>query len=108
MLCSPLTSQVYSVAYGFNTLGVGLAALPFLIGTVVGEPVAGPFSDWVTRYMARRNGGIRHPEHRLQALWFGIPLIPVSQFSTVCKTSANETRPDLSFLVCAFSITPIG
>ena len=39
--------------------------------------MAGPFSDWVTRYVARRHGGIRHSEQRLHALWLGAILTPV-------------------------------
>jgi hypothetical protein len=40
--------------------------------------MAGPFSDWIVRYMARRNGGISHPEQRLHALWLGAVLVPVN------------------------------
>ena len=44
--------------------------------------MSGPFSDWILRSLSRRNGGIRHPEYRLQALWFGAVFIPVSSVYT--------------------------
>jgi hypothetical protein len=63
--------------YGFSATGQGLVAVALLVGTILGEPMAGPFSDWIVRYQAKRHGGIRHPEQRLQAIWLGAVLIPV-------------------------------
>ena len=54
--------------------------------------MAGPFSDWVVRFLARRNGGTRRPEQRLQALWLGAILIPVSSPFTSNDGPANMAQ----------------
>ncbi|KAH8804875.1 major facilitator superfamily domain-containing protein [Xylogone sp. PMI_703] len=63
--------------YGFGPLEQGLMAIPLLIGTVLGEPLGGPLSDWMVNHLAKKNNGIRYPEQRLRALWFGAPLVSV-------------------------------
>ncbi|KIW28977.1 uncharacterized protein PV07_04828 [Cladophialophora immunda] len=62
--------------YGFSPIGQGLMALPLFLGTVIGEPLGGPFSDWVFRIRSRK-AGARHPEQRLQAIWPGAIVVPV-------------------------------
>lgn len=64
--------------YGFDAVGQGLFSLSLLIGTILGEPMAGPFSDWVVRFIAKRRGDIRQPEYRLHALWLAMICMPVS------------------------------
>lgn len=74
----PNTAQAFPENYGFGAVGQGLVTIALLLGTVLGEPVAGPFSDWLVTWLARRNGGIRHPEQRLHVLWPAAVLVPVS------------------------------
>ncbi|CAI6093089.1 unnamed protein product [Clonostachys chloroleuca] len=54
--------------YSFSPAMVGVAYLsPFLAGAVA-SLWAGRFADWVALRLARKNGGIREPEHRLWGL----------------------------------------
>lgn len=76
-------SQVFAAPpYLFNTGEVGYVNLAFVIGGIIGLVTAGPFSDWVALWGARRNGGVREAETRLWALvpYIGICLIGM----TVC------------------------
>jgi MFS family permease len=51
--------------YNFSTDMVGVSFVAAAIGVTVGCYFSGPLSDWLIIYMARRNGGVREPEHRL-------------------------------------------
>ncbi|OAA72972.1 MFS transporter [Akanthomyces lecanii RCEF 1005] len=51
--------------YHFRPSIVGLSYLACVIGTVIGAAYSGVASDWFVLRMARRNGGIYEPEHRL-------------------------------------------
>ncbi|EXJ86337.1 hypothetical protein A1O3_03288 [Capronia epimyces CBS 606.96] len=64
-------SLVLSAApYNFSTSAVGLGFLSVFVGAVLGALWAGWVGDRVALYLARRNGGIREPEHRLWVLVF--------------------------------------
>ena len=62
--------------YNFSALGSGLVYASPFIGGVLGTAVAGKVSDFIVRFMARRNDGIYEPEFRL------IMIVPVA-FATV-------------------------
>lgn len=57
-----------SAPYGFSSSMVGVAFLSPFVGAVVGALWAGTVGDKVALYLARRNGGVREPEHRLWVL----------------------------------------
>lgn len=54
--------------YNFSSAMVGLSFLSVFIGAVIGALWAGIMGDKIALYLARRNGGIREPEHRLWVL----------------------------------------
>lgn len=56
--------------YNFKASMVGTAYLAPLIGAALACVFAGWFGDQVALYFARRNGGVREPEHRLWTLAF--------------------------------------
>ncbi|KAB8234173.1 major facilitator superfamily domain-containing protein [Aspergillus alliaceus] len=51
--------------YHWSGEKVGLTNVPALIGSILGTLFAGNVSDWFIIVAARRNNGIREPEHRL-------------------------------------------
>ena len=55
---------------------VGLSYLSPLIGVFVGSAYTGGVGDWLVVKMARRNGGMMEPEHRLWMFAISLILIP--------------------------------
>ncbi|KFY82924.1 hypothetical protein V498_08394 [Pseudogymnoascus sp. VKM F-4517 (FW-2822)] len=55
--------------YLFKASGIGLFALASFLGIVIAYPIAGPFTDYISRYLGRRSDGEVHiPEDRMPAL----------------------------------------
>ncbi|KAI1001691.1 hypothetical protein K3495_g6509 [Podosphaera aphanis] len=54
-----------NATYGFSALSIGLIYISPLIGGVLGTAVAGKISDFIAKYMSRKNGGLYEPEFRL-------------------------------------------
>ncbi|KAK0638252.1 putative transporter [Lasiodiplodia hormozganensis] len=67
--------QIFLPKFEFNPQQIGLQFLGIIIGSVLGEQMAGPLSDvWMDR-AAKRNGSIRPPpEFRLWLSWLGFLL----------------------------------
>ncbi|KAF2230319.1 MFS general substrate transporter [Viridothelium virens] len=93
--------------YNFSALGSGLVYLSPFIGGILGTAVAGKVSDFIVRYMSKRNDGIYEPEFRL------VMAIPV-MLSTVIGLmgfgwSAQEKDawivPTLFFGIISFGCT---
>ncbi|MCJ1256428.1 hypothetical protein MMC24_004249 [Lignoscripta atroalba] len=62
--------------YNFASSMVGLSYLSPLIGVFVGSAYTGGVGDWLVVKMARRNGGMMEPEHRLWMFAISLILIP--------------------------------
>jgi hypothetical protein len=96
--------------YNFSVLQVGFNKFACFFGAVVGLATVGPFSDWVSIWATKRNGGIREPEMRLPALiphlllmvmgeviasvgadhrWTWEPIVIVGYFFTDLQVSMN-------------------
>lgn len=70
-------SQVFGKApYHFSTSATGLTVISSFIGALLGNAIPGPLSDWLVKYMSRKNNGIYEPEFRnvlcLPGLIFGL------------------------------------
>lgn len=67
--------QIFLPKFEFNPQQIGLQFLGIIVGSVLGEQMAGPLSDvWMDR-AARHNGSIRPPpEFRLWLSWLGFLL----------------------------------
>jgi MFS family permease len=63
-----MSSVLSAAPYNFATSMVGLAYVSPLLGSFAGALWAGWIGDRVALYLARRNGGMREPEHRLWIL----------------------------------------
>jgi MFS family permease len=60
--------------YNFNTAQMGLMYITLLLASLVGAYLGGPATDWLVLRMAKRNGGVHEPEHRLLA-WLPVPFL---------------------------------
>lgn len=70
-------SQLFAEFYGFSVSQTGLMlSIPLLIGCLIGEANAGWLTDWMVLRYAKKHDGVRMPEARLDALWFGL-LVPI-------------------------------
>jgi hypothetical protein len=59
-------AAIFSVdPYEFSAIGIGLLAIPALIGTILGGIYGGIMSDWAIIYLSKRNNGVYEPEFRL-------------------------------------------
>lgn len=66
LILNLLESSAFSGApWHFTPFQVGLTNFAFLVGAVIGVLTAGPFSDWISMKLTKRNHGIREPEMRL-------------------------------------------
>ncbi|KAK7966241.1 uncharacterized protein PG986_000518 [Apiospora aurea] len=85
-------SVVFRGFYGFDTAQTGMIiSIPLVVGCLLGECSAGWFTDWLVYRAARRNGGVRRPESRLDALWLAL-LVPVGIIvQGVCISRAERT-----------------
>ena len=69
-----------------------MLSIPLLIGCLIGEANAGWLTDWMVLRYAKKHDGVRVPEARLNALWFGL-LVPIGVIiEGVCITHF-ETVP---------------
>lgn len=68
--------QIFIPKFEFNPQQLGLQFLGIIIGSIIGEQLGGPLSDWWMKRKQRQLGpGARpHPEHRLVMSYFGFAL----------------------------------
>jgi len=64
-------------SYNFTPLQVGLVYISPFVGGILGTAVAGKISDFVVRFMARKNDGVYEPEYRL------VMAIPIALSTTI-------------------------
>lgn len=84
-------SVVYKEFYNFNIIQTGLIiSIPLIIGNLIGEAGAGWFIDRLLYLHAKRHGGKRPPEARLDALWFAL-LLPVGTIINGISISHSAT-----------------
>lgn len=83
--CSVAFAASFSVAlgqifsqppYSLSTTTIGRSVFASFIGATLGNLIPGPVSDWLVKYLSRKNGGVYEPEFRLvlsvPALIFGL------------------------------------
>ncbi|GAO51204.1 MFS general substrate transporter [Saitoella complicata NRRL Y-17804] len=64
-----LVPQVFGEKFHLNEGQIGLQFISLVVGAIIGEQLAGPFSDWVVKYRSRTR--TRTPEMRLIAAYPG-------------------------------------
>ena len=79
-----LESPAFSAPpYDFSPASVGFVNFALMIGGIVGLILGGPFSDWVSMTLTRRNRGVREPEMRLMAM---IPFLMIGLIGLMVST----------------------
>ncbi|KIW91773.1 uncharacterized protein Z519_07743 [Cladophialophora bantiana CBS 173.52] len=73
--------------YNFSTSLAGLSYLSVLLGTILAFPLCGSFGDKFCLWMARRNGGVAEPEHRL---WLNLAPLVLVPFSLILWGVGSE------------------
>ncbi|KAL4894163.1 MFS transporter [Aspergillus ambiguus] len=69
VIISAIGPQFLSVPpYNLSSSAIGVYTLASFLGVVIGYPIAGPFTDLLSRQAARRHGGIHQPTDRMPAL----------------------------------------
>ncbi len=85
-------SVVYSTLYKFDIIRTGLIlSIPLLIGNIIGEATAGWFVDWLMYRHARKHGGVRLPESRLNALWLALFLPIGTIINGICLSHVKSS-----------------
>lgn len=64
-LLATTQSEIYTTYYNFSTASTGLTNLAPLVGSFLGMLYGGPFVDWLSIKLAKRNNGILEAEFRL-------------------------------------------
>ena len=66
--------QLFLPKFGFNPQEIGLQFLGIIIGSVIGEQLSGPLSDWFVNAKTRKLGHRAQPEYRLWLSYGGFLL----------------------------------
>ncbi|ANB14629.1 Hol1p [Sugiyamaella lignohabitans] len=70
------TPQVFGPKFGLDAVGLGLQMIAVLVGSIIGEVMSGPLSDWwMTRCVRKR--GVKVIEDRLTLSYIGFILAMV-------------------------------
>lgn len=92
--------------YHFSTLQVGLLWFAVIIGSLIGLPLAGWWTDWVADLLTRRNHGIREPEMRLPAMILGMLVAPggILLYGLGIGYKLHWAAPAFGLLLCKWSL----
>ena len=104
-------AAAFGQIYHFNTAQVGLAiGVSTFIGTLLGEFLAGPVSDYLLLLYTRRHNGDSAPEARLTAMWPGAILVPIGVIiEGVCfQAETHYMGPIMGISIAAFGLQIIS
>lgn len=79
--------------WNYGDAAVSVMNVPTLIGAVIGCLYGGPLSDMFVVWMARRNGNIREPEHRLWLMFLTAIISPLGMFLFGIGTARGYSWP---------------
>ncbi|PMD47713.1 MFS transporter [Hyaloscypha variabilis F] len=97
--------------YLFTSSGIGLFALSSFIGIVIAYPIAGPFTDYLSRFFGRRSHAEVHvPEYRMPALIMPFAIAPagllVFAYTLAHGGSAYAAAAGYAMQVSALAFVP--
>ncbi|THV55828.1 hypothetical protein BGAL_0003g00700 [Botrytis galanthina] len=103
-----LSSYMTLPPYEFNPTQIGLMGLPPFIGATLGTLIGGFLSDYVSLYLAKRNGGVFEPEMRLWVSVAFAPFVPagVFIFGIGLNNGANWLVPAFGLGIICFGVLP--
>ncbi|KAI9925551.1 hypothetical protein MW887_005932 [Aspergillus wentii] len=110
-----LASIMYGVVLGaappyyFTSAQLGLFTLSSFIGIIVAFPIAGPLTDYLSRWMRKRNNDIHEPEHRLPTLIIPFLACPVGLivFGYTVAHQEHYTRPAVGAALAASGLAMV-
>jgi MFS family permease len=98
---------MFTKIYHFQTGAIGLMlGIPLLVGSMLGEILSGPFSDWVMYRYAKRHGGERKPEARLPASLGSLLLCPagIIIYGVCLERQTHWMGPVMGMAVASFGL----
>lgn len=98
---------MFTKIYHFQTGAIGLMlGIPLLIGSMLGELLSGPFSDWVMYRYAKRHGGERKPEARLPASLGSMLLCPagIIIYGVCLERQTHWMGPVMGMAIASFGL----
>ncbi|KAI0889348.1 major facilitator superfamily domain-containing protein [Annulohypoxylon maeteangense] len=98
---------LFTNIYHFQSGVIGLMlGLPLLIGSMLGEIMSGPFSDWVVHRYAERHGGKRKPEARLIASLGSMLLCPagIIIYGVCLQRRTHWIGPVMGMAIASFGL----
>jgi len=103
-----LSSYMTIPPYNFNPTQIGLMGIPPFIGSSLGTLIGGFLSDYISLYLARRNGGVFEPEMRL---WISVafaPFVPMGifMFGIGLNNGTNWLLPAFGLGITCFGVLP--
>ncbi|KAI1460428.1 major facilitator superfamily domain-containing protein [Annulohypoxylon moriforme] len=95
---------LFTRIYHFQSGVIGLMLL--LIGSMLGEIMSGPFSDWVMHRYAERHGGKRKPEARLPASLGSMLLCPagIIIYGVCLQRQTHWIGPVMGMAIASFGL----
>ncbi|RIA97894.1 major facilitator superfamily domain-containing protein [Glomus cerebriforme] len=90
--------------YQLSSLAIGLTYLAPGIGYLIGSVVGGRYSDYVLAKYESKHSGYSYPEVRLNSIWLGSILIPISYcaFGWTLQFKINLIYPIISMFLGGF------
>ncbi|QDS69172.1 hypothetical protein FKW77_010560 [Venturia effusa] len=82
--------------YNLDPSQIGLTKIPHMIAALVFAPLAGVLSDWIAKFMTKKNDGIFEPEFRLMLMLIAVP---VSTASFVGFGLAAERKQSVAWIL---------
>lgn len=100
-------ANLYSKNYKLKSGPIGLSlGISLIIGGLLGELSAGKMSDYIMFRLARRNGGIRKPEHRLYLSTLSAFFMPLGMiiFGVCLQNKKDFHIPLIGLAISTFRI----
>ncbi len=76
--------------YLFKPDSVGFVNFALMVGGIFGLATAGPFSDWISMRLTKRNNGIREPEMRLPSF---VPFLVIGFIGLLVSLLLSQVKP---------------
>lgn len=77
--------------YDLDPSQVGLTKIPHMLAALISAPLAGILSDWIAKFLTKKNNGIFEPEFRLLLMVIAVPVSTVSFIGFGIAAERKET-----------------
>ena len=83
--------------YKLDPAQIGMTKIPHMLAALIFAPLAGMLSDWIAKFMTRRNGGIFEPEFRLLLMIIAVPISTASFVGFGIAAKKKQSVPWILF-----------